>query len=307
MTAACSISPRNTTPVTFAFKSISPGIFDRRIRLALKSRMWREGGRQGLGVGTCRAGGKRGHGETLLCARKAGEKAAGRTAGREPGRGAGGEVGARHVRAGGCTCSSARIGGHRDPRAPPQRRASQRPSSPGGWGGMGGDKQPPPLPTCSPRPTRSLHSPLRSGSRAAHGAVRCGAGAAAALLRAEPQPRGRRGGSGGGGGGSRSDPGPAPALPPPPPPPTAPPQPVGRRSVPLSALCPFVRSRSGCGAAAPRAPRYSAGRGWEGARPREGVRERNANSSLLGTARTVVPPPLRTPSSQDLPPPPLLY
>lgn len=243
MTAACSISPRNTTPVTFAFKSISPGIFDRRIRLALKSRMWREGGRQGLGVGTCRAGGKRGHGETLLCARKAGEKAAGRTAGREPGRGAGGEVGARHVRAGGCTCSSARIGGHRDPRAPPQRRASQRPSSPGGWGGMGGDKQPPPLPTCSPRPTRSLHSPLRSGSQAAHGAVRCGAGAAAALLRAEPQPRGRRGGSGGGGGGSRSDPGPAPALPPPPPNRT-PPSPWG------GARCLSPRSVRSCGAGA---------------------------------------------------------
>lgn len=90
MTAACSISPRNTTPVTFAFKSVSPGIFDRRIRLALKSRMRREGGRQGLGVGTCRAGGRWGQRETLRCARRAGEKAAGKTAGREPSRGAGG-------------------------------------------------------------------------------------------------------------------------------------------------------------------------------------------------------------------------
>lgn len=34
----------------------------------------------------------------------------------------------------------------------------------------------------------------------------------------------------------------------------------------------------------------------------EGVRERNANSSLLGTARRVVPPPLRIPSYQDPPP-----
>lgn len=216
----------------------------------------------------------------------------------------GGEAGARHVRAGGCTCSSARIRGHRDPRA--RRRATERPSCPRGDGGEGvgggGDKQPSPLPTCSPRPTRSPHSPLRSGSRAAHGAVReprrrcCGQSrspgggavvpaAAAALGRTPARPR---------------------RFPPPPhlnrtPPPPRP-QSVGRRSVLLSALCPSVRSRSGCATAAPRAPRYNAGRGWEGGRPREGVRERNANSSLLGTARRVVPPPLRIPSYQDPPP-----
>lgn len=191
----------------------------------------------------------------------------------------GGEAGARHVRAGGCTCSSARIRGHRDPRA--RRRATERPSCPRGDGGEGvgggGDKQPSPLPTCSPRPTRSPHSPLRSGSRAAHGAVReprrrcCGQSrspgggavvpaAAAALGRTPARPR---------------------RFPPPPhlnrtPPPPRP-QSVGRRSVLLSALCPSVRSRSGCATAAPRAPRYNAGRGWEGGRPRRGC----GNATLI--------------------------